>query len=569
MKKIVLIILVIVVIIFAIFIINKNKDSNYELKEVVEYNYYQLNKEQKLGVINTKGEIIVEPIYDSIKIPNPEKDVFICQKDNTYETLNSNAQKLFNEYEEVDAIELNGIVSDVPYEKEVLKYKKNGKYGIISYDGKQLTKPIYDEIQGLNNKEGEMLVKKDDKYGVINCKGKLIIKTKYDSISGDGFYTKKDKYKYSGYIVNVKTQDGYRYGYINNKLKKILDEEYSEIYRIMENDDIENTYIIATKKGMTGVIKNNNQLIDAIYQDIEFEKNNKIFIVKKNSQYGVLDINGNIIVPIDADSIQENGIYILEKKNNEQKYYDLSGNIINDLKYEAVNKTKSDKYFIASTTNGKYGVIDNNKNELIEANYTYMEYLFDDYFIATKDDGDLGIINSKNRTIVEFKYDVIQKIGDTKIVQAKTINKDKSDFYSSSLSLIASLNNANVTQKEDVIKISNNEDVRYFDAQGNELQKEKIFVNNKLLSIKEANKWGFVDKSNKNIVECKYDKVTEFNQYGFAGVCIDEKWGVINENGEILIQPTYKLVSDREPEFIGEYYKVYYGYGESYYTDKK
>ena len=193
MKKIVLIILVIVVIIFAIFIINKNKDSNYELKEVVEYNYYQLNKEQKLGVINTKGEIIVEPIYDSIKIPNPEKDVFICQKDNTYETLNSNAQKLFNEYEEVDAIELNGIVSDVPYEKEVLKYKKNGKYGIISYDGKQLTKPIYDEIQGLNNKEGEMLVKKDDKYGVINCKGKLIIKTKYDSISGDGFYTKKDK----------------------------------------------------------------------------------------------------------------------------------------------------------------------------------------------------------------------------------------------------------------------------------------------------------------------------------------------------------------------------------------
>lgn len=568
MKKIVLIILAIIVILFTIFIINKNKDSNYEIKEVVNYNYYQLNKDQKIGVINTKGEIIIEPIYDNIKIPNPEKDVFICQKEDNAIILNSNAQQIFSEYEEVDAIDLNGIVSDVPYEKEVLKYKQSGKYGIISYEGKKVTKPIYEEIQGLTNKEGEMLVKKDGKYGVINCKGKVIIKSKYDSISGDGFYTKNDKYKYSGYIVNIKTEDGYRYGYINNKLKKILDEEYSEIYRIMENDDIENTYIITTKKGMTGVTKNNNQLIDSIYQDIEFEKNNKVFIVKRNSKYGVLDINGNTIVPVEADTIQENGIYILATKNNEQKYYDLSGNIINNLKYEAVNKTQNEKYFITTDTNGRYGLIDNNKTELIEASYTYMEHLFDDYFIATKEDGDLGIINSKNRIIVEFKYDVIQKIGDTKIVQAKTINKDKSDFYSNSLSLITSLNNANITQQEDYIKISNNEEIKYFDLQGNELEKEKIFKNNKLLSVKEGNKWGFVDKNNTKIVECKYDKVTEFNQYGFAGVYINDKWGVINENGEIVIQPTYKLLLEYEPEFIGKYYKVYYGYGESYYTDK-
>ena len=43
---------------------------------------------------------------------------------------------------------------------------------------------------------------------------------------------------------------------------------------------------------------------------------------------------------------------------------------------------------------------------------------------------------------------------------------------------------------------------------------------------------------------------------------------MVDTKGNIIVQPSYKLDdTSREPEFIGPYYKVYYGYGESYYTN--
>ena len=63
------------------------------------------------------------------------------------------------------------------YEKSVLKYSKNGKYGIIDLNGKKITNAVYEEIDTLQFKEGELLVKKDGKYGVINIKGATLVKT--------------------------------------------------------------------------------------------------------------------------------------------------------------------------------------------------------------------------------------------------------------------------------------------------------------------------------------------------------------------------------------------------------
>ena len=48
----------------------------------------------------------------------------------------------------------------------------------------------------------------------------------------------------------------------------------------------------------------------------------------------------------------------------------------------------------------------------------------------------------------------------------------------------------------------------------------------------------------------------------------ENKWGVIDEKGNIILEPTYTIEeSNEDPEFIGKYYRVYYGYGESYFTN--
>jgi len=145
-------------------------------------------------------------MLNNIKIPNPKKAVFICDNGQNRVVQNEKKEILFSEYEQVKEINIKGTISNIPYEKRVLAYQKDGKYGLVSYEGKQITKPIYEEIESLENKEGELLVKQNGKYGVINQKGATIIKPQYDQIVADGYYTKEQKYGLSGYIVSVKTR---------------------------------------------------------------------------------------------------------------------------------------------------------------------------------------------------------------------------------------------------------------------------------------------------------------------------------------------------------------------------
>ena len=81
-------------------------------------------------------------------------------------------------------------------------------------------------------------------------------------------------------------------------------------------------------------------------------------------------------------------------------------------------------------------------------------------------------------------------------------------------------------------------------------------------------KWGFINKAGEFIVNAKFDYVTEFNKYGFAGIMKDGKWGVIDEAGTIIEEPKYELSDEDLPTFIGKYYETYLGYGEKFYKCK-
>ena len=126
---------------------------------------------------------------------------------------------------------------------------------MIDFEGKRITKPIYDSIDSLNYKEGQLLVKQDGKTGVINIKGNTLIDIKYDQINVDGYYTKEGGYNYSGYIVSTTTDQGYRYGYINYDGKLLLEPNYNQLSRVTQIQDNNNAYIICAENGRYGVMK--------------------------------------------------------------------------------------------------------------------------------------------------------------------------------------------------------------------------------------------------------------------------------------------------------------------------
>ena len=173
-------ILIIAVVVGIVIFIN-NQRYNYELSEIQdgEFQYYKLEKDGKYGVIDRNGNVIIEPTYASIDIPNPTVGLFIKSDDNqNYSAINENGEDILTEYDSVEAISINSITSNVPYEKSVLKYKQNNLYGLIDFEGNKITENIYNSITNIDYKEGNLKVEQNGSYGVINIKGtnmKLIV----------------------------------------------------------------------------------------------------------------------------------------------------------------------------------------------------------------------------------------------------------------------------------------------------------------------------------------------------------------------------------------------------------
>lgn len=86
-KKVLIFALIVLLLIIGIILgINLIKDNGktYELVEIKEeeYKYFTVFTDDKYGVLNEEGKMIIDNIYSSIIIPNPTKAVFICKKEN-------------------------------------------------------------------------------------------------------------------------------------------------------------------------------------------------------------------------------------------------------------------------------------------------------------------------------------------------------------------------------------------------------------------------------------------------------------------------------------------------------
>ena len=577
-KKILIITIVAIIIAKATFIIINNskiEGRKYEIEKIEKYDFFLLRDDNKYGVIDQNANIIIDAKYDNIVIPNPSKDIFVCTIPDTEEkkVFNKNKEELFTNYEEVNAIKLKNIASDLMYEKSVLTYKQDGKYGIMDLSGKKLTKNIYDKIESLEYKEGELLVQQDGKYGVINIKGNVLIPIKYEAIDVDNYYTEENGYKKAGYITQIKTEEGYRYGYTNVDGKQILKEEYNEISRITDIVDENNIYFIVSKDGRFGVNKNEENIINYDYQSISYDKSNNIFIVEKSKKYGVADIKGKIIVPIEYQQIDISGKYLyVSKKDEETIVLNSNGEKTNLDPNVSKIEVANGKYNIVITNTENetlYGVQDNNGKQIIKPEYVYIEYLFNNYFIVCNKEGKLGILDDKEKQKVETNYDSLQKIGKTNLVQA-SIKSDKiTQILNENLEEVCNMKDATLSLIDDeYIKISNNQEIKYFNNLGKEVKNTEVLKNNKLFAKISNGKWGFVDSTGAEKVEAIYEKVTEFNEFGFAGIKQNGKWGVIDSDGKVIEQPKYEFYSEVEPEFLGQFYKVTYGYGEIYFTNK-
>lgn len=207
LKKVFAVILAFVVVIMFIFIITGILTKDKEQVKITSKDYAVVFQDNKWGVIDSNGNTVIDPSYEEmITIPNSKNDIFLCIYDVNYETgeyktkaLNSKNEEIFTQYEQIEAIVNKDANNNIWYEDNVLKVKKDGKYGMINLSGKELTPCQYDDVIAMEGIKNTLKVIKDGKVGVLDNEGKEILGVQYAEITNLGKDNKE------GFIIKVKT----------------------------------------------------------------------------------------------------------------------------------------------------------------------------------------------------------------------------------------------------------------------------------------------------------------------------------------------------------------------------
>ena len=250
-------------------------------------------KNNKLGVIDKNGKVIITPKYDNFLKLN-DRDIMIGYKDGKSYLINLETKKeKLLDYENFGE-ESEGMILTL----------KDRKLGYIDIEGNEIIPNKYEAAFKVQMGSKYLQVKENEKWMLVNKKGEVYKELPYDDLG---------EYK-DGYILVVS----------NNKLGYIDDEGNEKIVpQFIYATSFKNGYAVVGEESGFGVInKENEKVIPLIYDEVEI-KDNYVY-VKMDNKRGILDLNGHEILSVIYEELGdiENNI-LFYKKDNESGYMEL------------------------------------------------------------------------------------------------------------------------------------------------------------------------------------------------------------------------------------------------------
>lgn len=511
--------------------------SKFENESVISY-LKTRSKDWKLGVLSIDGKVIIPNEYNNIEY---EKGVFKVEysfpniEGNVYRIFDIYGNLLFDEnykkYSRISVLE-NGIIAEeaaynndgdiflYDFSGQILKSAKdivptgNGMYvvstwnkkqrrycdGVIDSCGNELLPSIYYRIEAY--KDGVFYISRNN-YG--RCKGKL--EEKYINCEG------VRKLSLSG---NIEVQNG------ENSLW--LPSDYS-----WGTDYVKGLAIVCSDSGVGVIDTKFNTIINAYYSSIVLLDNNTILlnsIGNENSCQGIVDWSGNTIIPAQFSKIKhiKEDRYIANREE-EWCFYDNKGKllsvdkyvVVRDFKYSyegfdiicAVVYKSKEKIADYRTRLSQGGIISEDGTEIVPCIYDKVTLYPPHYALC---------VRNKVYTLVDFYENKQTSFPKLKIKHVYHIDKLGRCVYSDDC-------------------IYDSEDGRWSGGTMGVLSLDGVIIPSK-----------------------KYDSINVLEN-GLMKVCINQRWGMLNQEGAELLPVKYTKISD----FRGEYATICLG-GEYEYT---
>ena len=389
-KKVIATVVAVIVVVMFVVSIKKLLASPPKTKEVSTVEtYFPVYTNQKWGVINNNGKIIVDSTFDEmVVVPEPSKDLFICTYDVDYENetystkvINKNGESILTNYENVQAIE-NSDGTDIWYEANELNFEQNGKYGLIDFDGKLILNAEYDNIYALEGVSKNIIIEKDGKKGLVNTSmGEVIIKPQYTSIT-----TLTESYE-NGYIVSDETG---KYGIISADAKIVFEPVYDEIKNVTSNGD----YVVGQNGKINLIDSNGKVILDSGMEDVK-EINVENITIVSNGLYGVIKTDGSVLINSEYEELKYiYGTYYIAKKNGHYGVISTAGDVLIDFTYSSMEYIKTADFIQADNENYKTDLIDREFNVVLK-DVIVSDLNLDDGYVRVREGDEYNYYNFK------------------------------------------------------------------------------------------------------------------------------------------------------------------------------
>ncbi len=339
------------------------------------YDYPQ-NEKGLIGVYdNVKGKLIIPQKYKEIKACRFPYSLFFNAVTGKYKEIiyyNGDVVYKTKKYDELNCgyESWGGILT-----------KKNDKYGMVFYNGKEVLKPIYDDIKFQENKEYSggyyYIVKKNDSYGIFNNKGEKILPLKKRKLAG----------LYNNLFI-IESED-LKQGIINNKNKIIIPEKYYKILYKTAHDD--SHYFVACENYTNcSILDENGGIITSgeIGPDVTKLSDDYYAVGREQREINIIDKKGNkvskksfqMIIPLsDKYAIYKE----FGKNGGGLGVIDFQGNIImNAMSVSNIIKITDNELIKVKVKN--YGII--YKNKYIAEPIFKQIYLFKGHVLLLTDE---------------------------------------------------------------------------------------------------------------------------------------------------------------------------------------
>jgi hypothetical protein len=456
------------------------RNSRYGMVENYKNGYARIRKDQVYGYVNLCGEEFITPQYEKGEPFNAGKAIvkrvdwfFVNTEGEESEAMAniseakaltngvtllrlSNLKQVFidNNFDQSKAY-LSQLYDGIEpfYKSSIYKIRQGKKVGLMGLDGKEILSAVYDDIDTTNT-EGVYKVVQTNLIGLMDTAWKIQVPIMIQSMSAfnryglsvlttdkgvavmsrKGFrlstmYASVGEFSENG-LASIRTADNL-VGVMDKNMDVVVAPKYTSIGSFNGNG-LAAACLPGNKCGYINT--EGKEVIKMNYEGVtDFNKFGLAVVKTRVTDCGksgvpcvadiVIDQEGNVIVPVTGESVEQNYRYYLTDSLFSDNFIILDGNgkignfkmlinrtsfkLITVSPYEAISPLDILGNFRVRD-NGLWGIIDSTGKVLAKPIFKEMIRQAEEYYAAKNDKDKWGFLNRKGKAQIPFEYDEVQ-----------------------------------------------------------------------------------------------------------------------------------------------------------------